>query len=142
MNLDFQSLGSISGASAANALLMAAAHGVGRWFIRARTSRPSMDLFLLRISAGLSLVAVLGVTLGAAKCLSGGRSVWLLGALSLLNLAGFLRRKNLPLARRPLHARRPLWVGLPAAVLLLITLGPALSYPTGWDELVYHHEVP
>src|SRR5437868_1039239 len=107
MNLDFQSLGSISGAIAANALLIAAAHGVGRWLTGAGASRPSMDRLLLRISAGLSLVAALGVTLGAAKCLSGSRSVLLLGALSLLNLAGFLRRKNLPLARRPLYARRP-----------------------------------
>lgn len=27
-------------------------------------------------------------------------------------------------------------------LLALITLGPALCPPTGWDELVYHHELP
>ena len=27
-------------------------------------------------------------------------------------------------------------------VALLITLGPALTYPSGWDELVYHIELP
>jgi hypothetical protein len=142
MNSDFSSLGSISGAITANALLFAAAHGVGGSLLRTRTLRPSMDSFLVRISVGLGLIAAIGVTLGAAKCLSQGRSVWLLIALSLLNFAGLLHRKDFRLARRPLHSLRHRWAWLPAAALLLITLGSALSYPTGWDELVYHHELP
>jgi hypothetical protein len=142
MNSDFQSLGSVSGAIAANALLIAAAHGTGGLVIRARTTRPSLDVFLLRIPAGLSLIAAIGVTLGAAKCLSGGRSVWLLIGLSLLNLDSLRNRWNSLPVSGPLHHRRRSWIWLPAVVLLLITLGPALSYPTGWDELVYHHELP
>src|SRR5947199_351201 len=36
----------------------------------------------------------------------------------------------------------PPWATVASLVLIIVTLGPALSYPSGWDELVYHHELP
>jgi hypothetical protein len=35
----------------------------------------------------------------------------------------------------------PAWARAAAGLVVIVTLGPALCYPTGWDELVYHHEL-
>ncbi len=44
-------------------------------------------------------------------------------------------------AGEPSRWRHSLLIGT-TVLAGLITLGPALCYPTGWDELVYHHELP
>ena len=43
---------------------------------------------------------------------------------------------------RFLLAVSPSWTWLGVAIFGLLTLGPALNYPTGWDELVYHSVLP
>jgi hypothetical protein len=142
MNPAFELLGSIRGAIVATALLLAAANAVGGLLIRPAVARPSIDAFLLRIPVGLCLIAAFGVAVGTAKCLSGSRSIWLLLGLSLLNFTALLHRPTASLQRATSRRARFSWLTLPAVVLLVVTLGPALSYPTGWDELVYHHVLP
>src|SRR5262245_29798787 len=136
----FEALGSITGAIAAASLLFIAALGVGGLFVRffARAAWRATDLFLVRLAAGLSLLGAVGAILGAAKCLSGNRSLWLLGGFALLNLLDLLPA-NRPRLRLRIRIPRVAWLALP---IVLVTLGPALAYPTGWDELVYHHELP
>src|SRR5689334_18464715 len=148
MTGEFESLGSAGGAVAAALLLLAAVSGVGRWIVPAARpgSRRVLDIWLVRATVGLVLVGWLGVTLGCGKLLSGRASLVLLVVLAGLNVAPlanwWLRAsRQAPGDRQPQSTRRlPGWALLAALTTVLVTLGPALCLPTGWDELVYHHE--
>lgn len=139
-------LGSIPLAIAAVALLIAAAWGTGGWVI------PSVDISrrqqweseLLRIVVGLNLIGFVGIVLGMTGVLSGGRSVWLLIGLAFSNWIVDTRQrwmKRLP-AWPALKRQRPSWGDVAFGILAFVTLGPALCYPTGWDEMVYHGVLP
>jgi hypothetical protein len=144
MNQEIESLGSIGGALAAATFLFAAAYGVGGLLVwPATAARDTIDRRLLRIAVGLSLVAGFGAALGMAKWLTGGRSLGLVLALTLLNALS-LRRRSTAHGRSAqfAHRRESPWLAAPVFALALITLGPALAYPTGWDELVYHSVLP
>lgn len=165
MSMEFESLGSIPFALLSVALLLIAAAGAGRAFVSLLRLQASceIELTLLQIAIGLNLVAFAGVVFGQLGWLNGRGPLWLLLAMSLLlwvadkkspNVAvsGQLVSKittrwqpvaplfhSLLAACRSARWRRSLWlVLLPVA----FTLGPALSYPTGWDELVYHEVLP
>lgn len=150
MAMEFESLGSVPLAILSVAFLLTAACGAGGvllsfarlWNVR------TLDLVLLRIVVGLNLVALAGVVCGQVGWLVGGRQLWLLAAISLLPLT---ERKNWDVSSTlawlqgafasvdPRQWPRSLWLALMAAG---ITLGPALAYPAGWDELVYHGVLP
>lgn len=191
MNPELESFGSISRAVGAVAVLLAAASGIGDLLVRliANVVRRAVELELLRITVGLNLLALTAVVLGFTRLLAGTHSLWLLGALSLLNLSRVwsycrgqrsgsttkLRRDwfggegrergrtkhaalqvacsragaslrsapSYPLAARLIGSRKRLpWGGVGALTLAVLTLGPALCYPTGWDELAYHEVLP
>ena len=157
---EFESLGSIAGAIAATALLFAAAFGLGRLLVPTPTRGHwhTFDACLLRIPLGLSLIGVFGVALGVAKWLTGSRSLWLLAALALCGVlaawrgrapaVGCLSSPKAAEMHRPAgRSAKRRCIALRLCTLLvaclgLVTLGPALCYPTGWDELVYHHVLP
>jgi hypothetical protein len=142
---EVEALGSIPRAILAVSLLLAAAYGAGRIVAGpTRGPRSGLDAALLQIAVGLSLVGAIGVTLGQMQWLAGSRSIWLLGGLSLLALPPLMRCWRFPAFQytSPIGKLRQLWwFSLPLA-LALVTLGPALCYPSGWDELVYHSELP
>ncbi len=150
MVTEFESLGSVPLAILSVALLLTAACGAGGVLLSFASLRNGreFDLVLLRIVVGLNLVGLVSVVFGQLGWLVGGRQLWLLAAMSLLPLT---ERKNwcvasalawLPGACATLDPRqwpRSLWLALLAAG---VTLGPALAYPVGWDELVYHGVLP
>src|SRR6185295_14806749 len=80
--------------------------------------------------------------LGMTGLLSSNRPAWLLTLLAAIALPFRWR----VFARNPLGTRRRSnergWLAIPFVALALIALGSALCYPTGWDEMVYHHELP
>jgi hypothetical protein len=145
MTPEFESLGSISRAIAGVALLLAAAFALGSLLIRvaAKGFRHSLEVQILRIAVGLNLIATVGVALGALGWLADARSLWFLLALALGGVLSSWQRRT-PTARKNPAPRRPRipWPAWPALALAVVTLGPALCYPTGWDELVYHHVLP
>lgn len=143
---ELESSGSILMALAAVALLFAAAGGLGRLFVRPsatlRWSHP--DALLLRLVAGFNLLGWLAVLLGMTGFLQSVRPPWILAGFSLLILpdlrsigrdwpAGQIVRLSPGASWWPWAALTP---------LAGVTLGPALCYPTGWDELVYHQVLP
>src|SRR4051794_10965399 len=145
MKMEFESLGSMSGAVMAVALLFAAALAVGGFFVRPASRKHSfgLDALLVRIPVGLSLIAAVGACLGAANCLSGPGSVALLAALALLAfMVAWRERGALACQFRAKRRLSNLWLALPPLGIACATLGPALCYPTGWDELVYHQVLP
>ncbi len=134
-------LGSIPRAIAAVVLLMAAAWGAGGWLIPtvAITRRRQWENDLLRMVVGLNLVGLAGVVLGMTGALAAGRSVWLLIAAALLGFNSLDRVRNLSIAKL---WHRPAFSEALFAMMTVVTLGPALCYPTGWDEMVYHSVLP
>lgn len=150
MSPDLESLGSVPRAIAGVALLLTAAYGAGGLVVTAPGPRPGkwLDTALIRIAVGLNLVAWCGVVLGQLRWLRGSSSLALLVGLSLLNLREVWQLKLATALRGAEVGWRwrvefPCWrYGLVAVGVLFITLGPALSYPAGWDELVYHIVLP
>lgn len=145
---EIEALGSIRFAALGVALLIAAAFGAGRLLVAPTQSARWTwgTAALLRVAVGLNLVAMLGVGLGLTGLLADGRSLWLLVGLSLVSLADAWRRfrvRQFGGAETLVGlAKRLPWGTTPALGLTLITLGPALCYPTGWDELMYHGVLP
>src|SRR4051812_27117546 len=145
METGIESLGSIAGGVIAVGLLVAAGVGVGGRFVHAgsRRHREKLNAHLLRIPVGLNLIAALGVALGTANCLHGSGAIWLLGALSFGGCVVAWAGQATPHRQRGANRRRRFfWLAAGPLVLALITLGPAICYPTGWDELVYHQVLP
>jgi hypothetical protein len=170
MSAEFESLGSIAGACLATLLVVAAASSLG-WLVgSANAYHNRLDAVLIRVAVGLNLLGCLAVSLGSLRSLPGSRSIWLLLAGPIVAAGIWLKRtgsgvdcgdsppikipshrnrlptpsrsRSDPRPTRETRSQRPLWLALFAATLALITLGPALCYPAGWDELVYHHELP
>lgn len=133
---------------------------------------PAWEFALLRTILGINLLSFVGVILGFTKLLAQGRSIGMLVGLSLFAVVPCLRRchklsdlhvqagcvmtrwqaqKRLgktanPGSRSAEATRfrgRLSWISGSLTFLLLgLTLGPGLCYPTGWDELVYHGVLP
>jgi len=140
---DLDALGSMPRAVAAVTLLLASAWGASACLLPrcALWQRRKTDVILLRIAVGLNLVAMLGVTLGQAGVLASSHSLWLLAALALLSFVpNVLAAKSAPLRR--VCIRRSFGPGLLLLAPVVLTLGAALCYPVGWDELVYHSVLP
>ncbi len=140
--LELERTGSVFLAVVAAAVLWSAAAGAGAVLVRPPLSRRwgTLDASLVRLAVGLNLVGLFGVALGLPGLLAQGRSVWLLLGLSipLLPHAWQLGRVT-----RLSPGSISNWI--PRAGLLavaVVTLGPALCYPSGWDELVYHSTLP
>jgi hypothetical protein len=146
---DLESLGSIPLAAIGAALLVAAAWGLGGFFIGPLTGQAGRAIHSawLQVAVGLNLVAWLGIVLGQCGVLTGSRPLWLLAVCAALGLPRVVRwwrerRGGGALSRVTLPWRRAPFPAAIAGVFAAITLGPALCPPTGWDELVYHHELP
>lgn len=141
MHSSFDSLGSLAGACLGASLLGLAALGLG-WVCTGPggRARPRAKLLAIRAAVGLTLIAWLGLAAGALGWLAGVRSIVLVCALAPLGVVTLWRERGCWAFNKARLARwRPaLAIFLP----ILLTLGPALCYPTGWDELVYHHELP
>lgn len=133
---------------------------------------PAWELALLRAILGINLLSLAGVILGFTELLAQGRSIGLLVGLSLFALVSCLRgfhqysdllaqagcvlarrqtqKSSVKTANRGSHSaevtrsrHRLGWASGGLTFLLLgLTLGPGLCYPTGWDELVYHGVLP
>ncbi len=143
--LSLDGLGSLSAASIAVLLLVAVAYGLGRLVIGPQPAKSGIKaLELLRFAVGLNLVAVVAVLIGSTVKVSAEGRIWCLGVVAVVvfTAANWLVRDG-----RGTNGRLPRYrLGFVAAglavMLWLVTLGPALAFPTGWDELVYHHELP
>jgi len=139
------SLGSLSAAAAAVFFLIAIAYGLGRLAIGPQPAKSDVQaLALIRFAVGLTFVAVVAVLIGSMASVPAEGRVWYLGtaAVVIVTAARWLvRDERIANDRSPRYrlgfARTAL-----AVLLWLVALGPALAYPTGWDELVYHHELP
>lgn len=108
------------------------------------------DRNLTTIAVGLNLEAWFGLILSPLSVKLGLQPFW-----GLLAIAGVIFAIHRLSARTPISARTPtihpskpairggqVAKFSPMALLSLLTLGPALCPPGGWDELVYHHELP
>lgn len=152
-----EALGSAPRAILAVALLLAAAGSLGRWLVGPskegvpETGWPGR--FALHSALGLNLIGLLGIVQGQFRWLSGNRPAGLLAACLVIGLLG--RGLRRPAAAAPVSAKtgsqtppspKPGWglrLGwLLAGIAALLTLGPALTLPAGWDELVYHMPLP
>jgi hypothetical protein len=143
---ELESMGSIPRAIAAVAMLLATAAGLGNLCLRTAAVQHwrAVDAFLLRLIVGLNLLGVIGVVLGTAGALRGQRPLWLLAGLLLLTAPTWWRRRvDFPAPPQGRSRRSGDAVcGAVLAACAALTLGPALCYPTGWDELVYHEVLP
>ncbi|HVW38430.1 MAG TPA: hypothetical protein VHB99_14035, partial [Pirellulales bacterium] len=154
MSTELQPSGSIPAAVCAVVILFAAAFGLGRLFVgRIGAARWPWAAAAVRFTVGLNLLAGLGMVLGLTGALADGRSLWLLVAAAAINLVDLrqvckrAREQDQASARvKAIHLaasgrKRSRGAVALAAVLVVFTLGPALCYPDGWDELVYHAEL-
>jgi hypothetical protein len=144
---ELDALVSIPRASGGVLLLLAAAWSVGSLIVRRPAAQAGSwsESLGLPIVVGLNLVAWAGVVLGQLGLLVNGRSVWLLAGCAVLGAPRVMGRwlgSEARAKRRRVTSRPASWGLCLAATLGAITLGPALCPPTGWDELVYHHELP
>lgn len=140
--LELERTGSVFLAVVAAAVLWTAAAGIGVLLIRPPLARhwATIDAALVRLVVGFNLVGLLGVVLGLLGLLAEGRSLWLLLGLSLPILPHAWRLGQVPRLRPGSVSNWIPRTGLLAVAA--ITLGPALCYPSGWDELVYHSTLP
>jgi hypothetical protein len=100
---------------------------------------------LLRLCAGMHVVPFVGVCLSLSGLRSGWGRAGLLVALAVLPWlsrgrfpGGAMRQRVWPGLSR---ARVPVFLW-PLVLIGVVTLGPAICYPTAWDELVYHVVLP
>lgn len=155
MSTELQPSGSIPLAACAVVALFAAGFGLGRLIVgRVGAVRWPWAAAAVRLTIGLNLLALLGMVLGLTGALAGGRSLWLLAVAAAINLVDLrqawerAREQDQASARvksahRAVRGRkRSRGARALAAVLVVFTLGPALCYPDGWDELTYHAELP
>jgi hypothetical protein len=107
------------------------------------TCGPYVDRFLIEISAGIFLLGWTGLVLGMCGVLNGLRPAWLMVGCAMLNLRHLPRWCHLGWRFQIARPSIPLIVmGCVSVCLAVTTLGPALCYPTSWDELVYHETLP
>ena len=140
-----EAIGSIPLAVLAVFVIFVAAVGLGDrvllWISSSNTQ--GLDRQILSVVLGLNLIGFIGVSAGMMNILQGSNSIWLLIAICGLHLTNGppkLWRMNIEIARTAVY-------GMPRGTILAVfiaavTLGPALCYPTGWDELVYHGVLP
>ena len=140
MQSSFDFPGSVGGACLGAGLLLLAALGLGSLCTGTLPARPRSMVLAFRLALGLTLVAWLGIIAGSLGWLANGRSVVMILAFAPLGGADLWRER----AHWVLTPARLAGKGPALAIFLptLVILGPALCYPTGWDELVYHHELP
>ena len=124
-----ESMGSVPLAIAAVAYLLIAGWGAGR-----------LLRVIVFVVAGLHVVGVCGVCLGMTGGLAESRSLILLGVFTVIGIGEAYRSRMLAvhignLLRFCDWKPSPSWIVV--VPFLLLTLGPAMNYPTGWDELVY-----
>lgn len=143
---DLESAGSVAGAILAAGWLFLAAWSAGRIFLSATRATAHRDDALLATVLGLNVIGWVGMAAGPGRWLAGSRSLLLLAVISLPGV--------LMIGRGLCCGGRSVWSSLltrwrarprgtvAALLALLFTLGPALSYPSGWDELVYHIVLP
>lgn len=135
---------SAPGFAVALALLLAA-YGLGAVVLlagRARVQRQPVDAALLAGVIGLDLLSVILAACGYVHW-PPGWALWLgVGAAAGAGLWALVRERAVVAAvLRHAVRGRARWCWL-LALPLLVPLGKALCAPIGWDELVYHLEVP
>ena len=150
---ELEAIGSLPCAALAVVVLLVAATAVGNRVLQwAPLHLPhSLDRRILSLGLGLNLIGFIGLTIGMLTGLVGSASIWLLCGLCCLHVISgrSTLSKLLSSPRTLLSFKSPLKSlrKLPSGSVLMfgiaaLTLGPALCYPTGWDELVYHSELP
>ena len=140
--------GQVPLAIAAAGLLLFVALAIGRG-LRFGWSPPSdwKGRTLLDVALGLNGLGLIALLMGSLAPIAPRGRIAALVAVSVVAIGASVRSRRL--ARRDGTTRSPespratsfprdwLWAGP-----LLLTLGPALTLPTGWDELVYRCVVP
>lgn len=142
-----ETIGSIAHAIVAVTLLFAAAWGMGRILRRAlcRGDQPTTSHEIAWLVAGMNLLGLIGLCLGCLGLLAERNSLVLLFGLSFAGLIEAWRSrmdKQLVICMKRWIAAKPSWDWIVIVAFVLLTLGPALNYPTGWDEMVYHSVLP
>ncbi len=142
-----ESMGSIPFAIVAVAWLLIAGWGAGRLVKIILRDVQAFDVSceIVYLVVGLHLVAMCGVSLGMTGVLGGSKSLILLGTFSLLGIILAWRSRllcRLIRSRICFRSWKPRRAWMLVAPFALFTLGPALNYPAGWDELVYHSVLP
>ena len=137
---------SIPKAALAVAILLLASHGYGLLVLptsdcRGRLSR---DGWIVRVAAGLCLIAAVAMLIGLSRNsnLYSNNAILFVG---LIANAGLIHKETWTAFERWMRSTLRSSSRLPCWSLFgisLLTLGPALCIPDGWDELVYHHELP
>jgi hypothetical protein len=144
-------MGSIPLAMIAVILLLAAGWGCGTILkLLFRDSREtSVAQEIVQVVIGLHLLALCGLVLGMTKVLDGPKPLLLVLAFPIIALGAVWWQKYPiipPSLKIRLRELKITWQGvigtLSIGSLALLTAGPALNYPTGWDELVYHSVLP
>ena len=136
--------GSLLRAIPITALVMLTAQFLGRNFLSwVRSSADSSNRgwadFHLASVLGLNL---LGLSALVVSLLPLSLRYTLLGILCLA--AGVDAARRFHLSRKPITAswNSLSWSQMLIGLAIAFTLGPALAYPSGWDELTYHIELP
>ncbi|MEQ1825439.1 MAG: glycosyltransferase family 39 protein [Pirellula sp.] len=143
-----ESIGSIPGAIASVAWLFLAAWGAGkllRMLLRDTQGHDEVWQEIVFVIAGLHLIGMCGVCLGMMGLLGESRKLILLGVFTVIGIVtvSFSPRSQRLTEVVPLViGLKPNWLWLILGLPILLTMGPALNYPTGWDELVYHSVLP
>ncbi len=148
-----ESMGSSVHSSIAVAWLCFAAWsaGVGLRQVLRCTVETRSDLEIAFAVAGLYSIGVLAICLGSLGYMNGKLPLWLLGVISVFGLIECYRRWSTAVKNytHAVNATMPKVRSLPRYLnqgmifaVAIFTLGPALNFPTGWDELVYHCVLP
>lgn len=142
----FETGASIPKAALAVSILLLASHGYGLLVLppRACRGRLSRDGWIVRIAVGLCLTALLAMLLGLSRCanLYSNSAILFVGLIanaSLIHKGTWAAPERWMRSIVRSSSRLPCWL---LFGITLLTLGPALCLPDGWDELVYHHELP
>ncbi len=133
-------LGSAARACLAVACLLLTSGGLGHVLVKRLRWTHAADAAIVAIVTGLNLAGLVILLAGVSGLLTPMTASVLLIAPAAVTAAR-LARRYLPRAAASLRAAPPLPL-LSLAALALVTLGPALCYPGGWDELVYHITLP
>jgi len=140
-------MGSVPLAIVAVAYLFVAGWGAGRLLRLLCRGAREFDISheIVFVVAGLHVVGVCGVSLGMMGGLAGSRALILLSVFTVIGIGEAFRSgmsSHLVGNVRRLWDMKPSPSWIVAVPFLLLTLGPAMNYPTGWDELVYHSVLP
>lgn len=120
-------------------IVLGIAMGLGRLVTGRMLSDKAVSAHL-QLAVGINLLALIGLLLGTAAV---PYPLAIVSAPAVAVVIWYLRTPS-NFGTKSFKATRWRSVGFSGyvAVPLVISLGPALTFPSGWDELMYHVELP